>query len=322
MNSFGTYVTKRIISSVFSIFLISIAVFLLVHLLPGDPVRAMLGSDADEAAVRATQKMLNLDKPLVTQYIIWLKGVLHGDFGRSLVLNTNISELLVARIPVSLSITLPAFFIASMIGIVIGVISAIRRGSAVDQSLTVLTTTLSGIPDFWIGIMMIFVFGVYLHVLPTMGYVSPIEDFGGYLRCATLPVSVLTLVSIADVARQMRTNMLDVLNQDYIRTAKANGLSAFSIRYKHALKNTLIPIITLMVIQVRSLVGGSLLIEQIFSIAGMGRLIYTSVMNKDYLTIQALVFIISIIVIFCNLLLDISYGLIDPRVRIASGEDR
>ncbi len=320
MNSFGTYVTKRIISSIFSIFLITIVVFLIVHLLPGDPVRSMLGADADQAAVDATRKMLNLDKPLITQYISWLKGVLHGDFGRSLVMNVDIADLLKSRIPISLAITLPAFVIASIIGILIGIACAIHRGSALDQTLTVFITTLSGIPDFWIGILMMFLFGVNLKLLPTMGYTSPFVNFGDYLSHAILPIMVLSLVSIADSARQMRTNMLDVLNQDYIRTAKANGLSIISIRYKHALKNTLVPIITLMVLQVRSLIGGSLLIEQIFSIPGMGRLIFTSVQSNDYLVIQALVLVISVIVIFCNLLLDISYGLIDPRIRATRKE--
>ena len=321
MNSYGSYVIKRIISSIYSVFLISIVVFLIVHLLPGDPVRVMLGTDADPAAVTAARKALNLDQPLVMQYVLWLKGVLHGNFGTSLVLNTDIGQLVATRIPVSLSITLPAFVISGIIGIIIGVISAIKRGSVVDQVLTIITTALSGIPDFWIGVMMIFLFGVSWKLFPTMGYVSPLVNFGGYLRNAFLPVTVLSLVSIASVSRQMRTCMLDVLNQDYIRTAKANGLSPFSVRYKHALKNTLVPIITLFVLQVRSLIGGSLLIEQIFSIAGMGRLIYTSVMNQDYLVIQAMVLIISIIIITCNLLLDISYGLIDPRIRVSSGKE-
>lgn len=314
-DSFLTYAIRKIISALFSIILISIVVFLLVHVIPGDPVRAMLGYEADEAAVEAARAELNLDKPLIQQYFLWAGNFLKGDFGDSLVLNKDIRELIFTRIPVSLSITLPAFVIANVIAIIIGIISATHRGSFIDQFLTIWTTAFAGMPDFWIGIMLMFLFSVQLGLLPPMGYISPTKDFVGYLRCAALPVAVNTLVSFAWTSRQVRTSMLDVLNQDYIRTARANGVPKNLIHYKHALRNTLIPIVTLLVIQVRSLVGGSLLVEQIFSIAGMGRLIYTSVTSNDFLTIQAITMIIALFVIFCNLLLDFSYGWIDPRVR-------
>ncbi len=315
-NSFTAYAIKKILNAFFSIFLISVAIFLLVHIIPGDPVRAMLGYDADEAAVQAVRTRLNMDKPLVEQYFIWASNFLQGEFGTSLVLNKDIAELIWTRIPVSLAITIPSFIIANIIAIIIGIISATKRGSFVDQFLTVWTTAFAGMPDFWIGIMLMFLFSVKLRWLPTMGYVSPLADFGEYVRHAALPVMVNTIVSFAWTSRQVRTSMLDVLNQDYIRTARANGVPKNTIYYKHALRNTLVPIVTLLVIQVRSLVGGSLLIEQIFSIAGMGRLIYTSVTGNDFLVIQAITMIIAIFVIFCNLLLDFSYGLIDPRVRI------
>jgi peptide/nickel transport system permease protein len=286
-----------------------------VHIIPGDPVRAMLGYEADAAAVQAVRSSLNLDKPLIQQYCIWASNFLRGDFGTSLVLNKAIRPIIFERIPVSLAITIPAFVISNAIAIIIGIISATHRGSFWDQFLTIWTTAFAGMPDFWIGVMLMFLFSVKLGWLPSMGYISPAKDFVGYLRCAALPVMVDTLVSFAWTSRQVRTSMLDVLNQDYIRTARANGIPRSRIYYRHALRNTLIPIVTLLVIQVRSLVGGSLLIEQIFSIAGMGRLIYTSVTANDFLTIQAITMIIAIFVILCNLLLDFSYGWIDPRVR-------
>ncbi len=314
-DSFANYAIRKIINAIFSIILISIVVFLLVHIIPGDPVRAMLGYEADEAAVQAVRAKLNLDKPLIQQYFLWIRNFLTGNFGDSLVLNKEIRGLIFERIPVSLSITIPAFVIANLVAIIIGIMSATHRGSVIDQVLTVWTTAFAGMPDFWIGVMLMYLLSVKLGLLPPMGYVSPSKDFIGFLRCAALPVMVETLVSFAWTSRQVRTSMLDVLNQDYIRTARANGVSKRTIYYKHALRNTLIPIVTLLVIQVRSLVGGSLLVEQIFSIAGMGRLIYTSVLSNDYLTIQAITMIIAIFVIICNLLLDFSYGLIDPRVR-------
>ena len=282
----------------------------------------MLGAEADEAIVEATRTELNLDKPLVVQYTLWLKHALRGDFGTSLVLNQDIGEILATRIPVTLSLTIPALIISLILGILIGVLCAVHRGSALDQIMTVLMTTMNGIPVFWIGIMMMYFFGVKLGWLPLMGYTSPFEDFGQYVAKAVMPVTIMAFGPLSSIARQVRTNMLEVINQDYIRTARANGLSENSVKYKHALKNSLIPVITLIALQVRSLVGGSLLGEQVFSIAGMGRLIMVSVMNKDYLVVQATVFVISLFVVACNLILDISYGLVDPRIRLTGGKGR
>ena len=322
MNSYITFIVKKVLLSIVTVFAISIFAFLIMQMTPGDPVRAMLGAEADEAIVEATRTELNLDKPLVVQYTLWLKHALRGDFGTSLVLNQDIGEILATRIPVTLSLTIPALIISLILGILIGVLCAVHRGSALDQIMTVLMTTMNGIPVFWIGIMMMYFFGVKLGWLPLMGYTSPFEDFGQYVAKAVMPVTIMAFGPLSSIARQVRTNMLEVINQDYIRTARANGLSENSVKYKHALKNSLIPVITLIALQVRSLVGGSLLGEQVFSIAGMGRLIMVSVMNKDYLVVQATVFVISLFVLACNLILDISYGLVDPRIRLTGGKGR
>ena len=322
MNSYITFIVKKVLLSIVTVFAISIFAFLIMQMTPGDPVRAMLGAEADEAIVEATRTELNLDKPLVVQYTLWLKHALRGDFGTSLVLNQDIGEILATRIPVTLSLTIPALIISLILGILIGVLCAVHRGSALDQIMTVLMTTMNGIPVFWIGIMMMYFFGVKLGWLPLMGYTSPFEDFGQYVAKAVMPVTIMAFGPLSSIARQVRTNMLEVINQDYIRTARANGLSENSVKYKHALKNSLIPVITLIALQVRSRVGGSRLGEQVFSIAGMGRLIMVSVMNKDYLVVQATVFVISLFVVACNLILDISYGLVDPRIRLTGGKGR
>ena len=322
MNSYITFIVKKVLLSIFNVIAISIFAFLIMQMTPGDPVRAMLGAEADEEIVEATRTELNLDKPLVVQYTLWLRNALRGDFGTSLVLNQDIGEILATRIPVTLSLTIPALIISLVLGILIGVLCAVHRGSALDQIMTVLMTTMNGIPVFWIGIMMMYFFGVKLGWLPLMGYTSPFEDFGQYVAKAVMPVTIMAFGPLSSIARQVRTNMLEVINQDYIRTARANGLSESSVKYKHALKNSLIPVITLIALQVRSLVGGSLLGEQVFSIAGMGRLIMVSVMNKDYLVVQATVFVISLFVVVCNLILDISYGLVDPRIRLTGGKGR
>lgn len=322
MNSYITFIVKKVLLSIVTVFAISIFAFLIMQMTPGDPVRAMLGAEADEEIVEATRTELNLDKPLVVQYTLWLRNALRGDFGTSLVLNQDIGEILATRIPVTLSLTIPALIISLVLGILIGVLCAVHRGSALDQIMTVLMTTMNGIPVFWIGIMMMYFFGVKLGWLPLMGYTSPFEDFGQYVAKAVMPVTIMAFGPLSSIARQVRTNMLEVINQDYIRTARANGLSESSVKYKHALKNSLIPVITLIALQVRSLVGGSLLGEQVFSIAGMGRLIMVSVMNKDYLVVQATVFVISLFVVVCNLILDISYGLVDPRIWLTGGKGR
>lgn len=319
MSSYIKFTVKKILLAFLTIFAISIFAFLIVHLLPGDPVRTMLGAEADEAAVQAMRVQLNLDKPLIQQYWLWIKDIACGNFGRSLVLSLDIGELIAQRLPVTLSLTVPAMVISIVLGIAIGIICATHRGSFADQLLTVLMTTMNGIPVFWIGIMLMYLFGVNLGWLPLMGYVSPSESFSEYVSHAVLPVFIMCFGPMSSIARQVRTNMLDVINQDYIRTAKAYGLSTFQIRYKYALKNALIPVITLIALQVRSIVGGSLLAEQVFSIAGISRLITMSVMNNDFLVVQALVLVISIFVVFANLFLDIAYGLIDPRIRLSGG---
>lgn len=319
MNSYVTYIVKRAGLSVFTIFAVSVFAFLIVQLMPGDPVRAMMGAEADEAAVEQMREELHLNEPVIVQYRIWLNNAVHGDFGRSLVLNQEISEILAERIPVTLSLTIPALIVSLVFGILIGVICAVYRGSVLDQILTVLMTTMNGIPVFWIGIMMMYLFGVKLGWLPLMGYTSPAEDFGKFLAQSVMPVTIIAFGPLSSIARQVRTNMLEVINQDYIRTARANGIGEGSVKYRHALKNSLIPVITLVALQVRSMVGGSLLGEQVFSIPGMGRLIMVSVLNKDYLVIQATVFVISLFVVICNFILDIAYGIVDPRIRLQAG---
>ena len=318
--SYTKYVLKRIFYSLVTIFAISIFAFLIVHFLPGDPVRAMMGSEADQTAVDAMRTKLHMDKPLVVQYLIWIRNIIRGDFGKSIVIGTDIRSLIRERLPVTLWLTVPAILLSIVFGIIIGIICATHRGSLIDQVLTVIMTMMNGIPIFWIGILLIYLFGVQLKWLPLMGFANPSTGFINYLRHAILPISIISFRPLSSIARQVRTNMLDVINQDYIRTAKAYGLPTSMIRFRYALKNVLIPVITLIALQVRSIVGGSLLAEQVFSIAGISRLITMSVLNNDFLVIQSLVLVISIFVVFANLFLDIAYGLVDPRIRLTGGK--
>ncbi len=318
MSSYGVYILKRILISILVVFVISVFVFLIMHLIPGDPVRVMLGAETDEKIVQAYREKLNLNKPLLEQYIIWVSSALKGDFGTSLSLNNaEIGEIIQHRFPITISLGIPTLIISTILGIFLGVICATRRGKIVDQIITFIMTFLNGIPIFWVGILFIWIFGLKLDWLPIMGYTSPAENFGEFVLKAIMPVSVMCLGPISAVARQTRTYMLEVINQDYIRTARANGLPERSVKYKHALKNSLIPIVTLLAIQVRWLIGGSILVEQIFSINGIGRTVMVAIFARDYTMIQACTFVISLVVIGCNLLLDISYGWLDPRIRVS-----
>ena len=318
MNSFSTYLFKKFIISILTILAITVLVFLILHLIPGDPVRNMLGETADPEIVEMKREELNLNKPLVVQYFLWMKDVLRGDFGVSLSQATgDIAEAIKVRLPVTLGVGIPAIAVATILGLIIGIVCANTRGSFIDQFLTVLMTIFEGVPVFWVSCIVIWLFGQTLGWLPSYGYVSIFESVPEYITHAILPVSVMSMMPMAEISRQTRTNMLEVINQDYIRTARANGLPKRKVLYRHALKNVLIPIVSLLIIQIRWVVGGALITEQIFSINGMGRLIMIAINNNDYQVIQAATLVLSVIVVGANFLLDLVYGWLDPRIRMS-----
>lgn len=310
------FILKRLGISLIIVFLVSIFAFSLMHILPGDPARIALGEEASLEDVEALRKELNLDKPLTTQYILWIQGVFRGDFGRSIILNRSVKDMLVEKLPRTISIGLPSLILSAIFGILFGVISSIKRGKAIDSIITFLATLGAGTPVFWIGILMIYFFGVNLRILPIQGWVSPSENFLKYVQYAIMPVVCLSLRLTASISRQTRSNMLDVINQDYIRTARANGISETSVILRHALKNTLIPIITIIALQVRQVIGGSLMVEQIFNVPGIGLMIKQGIMNRDYLVVQSSVLIISVVTVLCNVFVDIIYGFVNPQIRL------
>ncbi len=309
------FIINRILVSILIVFLISVFVFSLMHILPGDPARLALGEDASQEDVDELRRELNLDKPLLNQYVIWIGGIIKGDFGNSIAYDRPVSDIILERLPRTISIGIPAIIISSIFGICFGVISALKRGKWIDQIITVFATLGVGAPQFWVGILGIYFFALKLRILPIQGWVSPADSFGQYVYKAILPVICLSLHMIASIARQTRSNMLDVINQDYIRTVRANGIAERSVVFRHALKNALIPIITIIGLQVRVIIGGSLMVEQVFTIAGIGLLMRTSVQSRDYLIVQACVLIISAFTVSVNLLVDILYGIINPRIR-------
>ena len=311
----GKFIIKRVLISIVVVFLVSVFAFSLMHILPGDPARLSLGEEASQEDVDALREELNLNKPVLEQYFIWISGIFRGDFGQSIQYHRPVLDIMQERLPRTVAIGLPTLVISTIIGIAFGIISAIRRGKFIDQVITFLATIGMGTPVFWIGILGIYLFAMRLGILPIQGFTSPTEDFAKYVHQAILPVFCLSTHQVASVSRQTRTNMLDVINQDYIRTAKANGIRPSSIVFKHALRNALIPIVTVIAMQVRMVIGGSLIVEQVFNIAGIGQLLQTAVGNRDYLIVQGAVLVISRVTVGCNLLVDILYGVVDPRIR-------
>ena len=249
------------------------------------------------------------------QYFDWIGGVLRGDLGRSITYRDSVGTLMAERFPITLHIGLVAFVLGNIIGIAMGIIAALRRGSWMDSLVTVLSYLGISIPVFWLGFLLMYVFGFHLKWLPLSGYVSPFDDFWSSTQHLIMPVMCMMITGLAIIARQTRSSVLEVIQQDYIRTAWSKGLPERAVVTKHVLKNSLIPVVTLLGIGIGIIFGGSVLVEQVFAIPGIGRLLVTSVFQQDYVVVQSGVLVISFIVIMSNLIVDISYAWLDPRIR-------
>jgi peptide/nickel transport system permease protein len=294
---------------------VTIVSFLLLQLTPGDPAAAMLGTDATLEQIHALQKELWLDRPVPVQYVHWLSNAIRGNLGVSIMYRDPMSEIFAARLPVTLYLSAVALVVSTILGIAAGIVCAIRRGGFLDQIVSLCANVGYAVPVFSLGILGIYLFGFRLGWLPIQGWVSPFDDLWDCCKHAVMPVILLAIPGIAVLARQTRSSMLEVIHQDYIRTAVSKGLSERAVIMRHALKNTLIPVVTLLGLQVRILIGGSVLTETVFNIPGMGRLLVAGALNKDFLVVQGGVLLIGTVVCLVNLLVDISYGWIDPRFK-------
>ncbi len=300
--------------------LVTLIVFFIMRLLPGDPLIIYMGQAAQQQALQEEQmevlrKQFGLDKPLIVQYFNWIGGITHGEFGTSIFYHEKVSTLLAERLPKTIYLGVLSLIFGALTGILIGIWAGVKRGKWPDKIITPLTYIGVTIPQFWLGILMIYFFALQLGWLPTSGYTSPFDDFSLSTRQLIMPVICLSLFSIAANARQMRSSMLETIGQDFIRTAWSKGLSERVIILKHALKNSLIPVITLIGMGVGMILGGSVLVETVFSIPGIGRLFVSSIFGQDYVVVQAIVFVISVSILVINLLVDLSYGWLDPRIR-------
>jgi peptide/nickel transport system permease protein len=314
------YIIRRLFMAVVIIIIVTIMVFSAMRLLPGDPLVIFMGQNAgiekmSEERLDQLRQEYGLDKTPVMQYFDWISGILRGDLGRSITYRDNVGTLMAQRFPITLHIGLVAFILGNIIGIAIGIIAALRRGTWVDSFVTVVSYIGITIPVFWLGLLLMYVFGYKLHWLPLTGYVSPFDDFWASTKHLVMPVLCQMITGLAIIARQTRSSMLEVSQQDYVRTAWSKGLRERYVVIKHMLKNALIPVVTILGLGVGLIFGGSVLIEQVFAIPGIGRLLVNSVFQQDYIVVQSGVLVISIIVIMSNLIVDISYAWLDPRIR-------
>jgi peptide/nickel transport system permease protein len=309
------YLAKRLAAILPTIFFVTVIIFTLQQLLPGDAATIMAGEDQDPNVIAYLRQKLHLDEPIPVRYGYWIWGVLHGDLGESLRIQEPVLGLILQKLPVTLELAAMAMLIALVIGIPAGIVSAIGKDSVWDYAANVLALWGLSTPNFWLGILMILLFSVQLGWLPASGYVSPFEDLGGNLAAMIMPAFVLGNAIAALLMRHTRSAMLQVLNADYVRTARAKGLDERTVVLKHALRNALTPIITLGALEFGTLLSGAVLTEQVFSIPGFGKLIVDAVFNRDYAVVQGVVLFTSTVYIVLNLLADLAYFLVNPRLR-------
>jgi peptide/nickel transport system permease protein len=311
------YVARRVAVLVPTLFFVSVLIFSLQKLLPGDAAVALAGEEHDAAAVAAIRARYHLDRPVVAQYGIWMGRVLRGDLGESLRNKLPVAELLAAKLPVTVELAVCSMLIALVIGIPAGVVSAARRGGPLDVAANVVALSGLSVPHFWLGIMLILLFAVRLGWLPASGYVPPWEDLGRNLTTILLPSVVLGTGVAGVMMRHTRGAMLQVLDADYVRTARAKSVPERLVVLKHALRNALIPVITLGAIEFGRLLSGAVLTEQIFAIPGFGKMLVDGVFNRDYAVVQGVVLVSATLYVLLNLLADVLYFLANPRLRDA-----
>jgi peptide/nickel transport system permease protein len=311
----GQFLVRRLATIVPTLVLVSMLVFGLQQLLPGDAAIVLAGEDRDPAAVEHLRQKLNLDKPLPMRYLYWAGNALRGDLGESLRVQKPVVELILEKLPVTLQLASMAIVIAVLIGVTAGVVSAVKKDTAWDYAANVFALWGLSTPNFWLGILLILLFAVQLGWLPASGYVSPFEDLKGNLAAMIMPAFVLGNAFAAVLMRHTRSAMLQVLSADYVRTARAKGLTERVVVLKHALRNALVPVITLGALGFGELLGGTVLTESVFTIPGFGKLIVDAVFNRDYAVVQGVVLVTATAYILLNLLADIGYFLVNPRMR-------
>lgn len=315
----ATYIVRRLFHAAIVVVLVSIIVFLMMRLLPGDPLLMLITASELDMSTDEYLEMLReergLNRPLPVQYIDWAWKALRGDLGESILYSYKVGSEIARRMPITMHIGITSFILGLIIGPIIGILCAIRRGTWLDTLLTFSANIGITAPPFWLGILLIYTFGLNLKWLPIMGYTSPFEDFWMSTKQIIMPVFCLTLGPIAASARQARSAVLEVIQQDYIRTAKAKGLSERMVIIRHVLKNAMMPVVTQQGMMFKRVIGGTVVTETLFFIPGMGMLTMNSLLSKDYPVLQGIILITTVFVVIVNLITDLLYGFLNPRIQ-------
>ena len=311
-----SYIIRRLLDLLIVLFGVSLLVFLMLRFIPGDAVEIMLGANTDISPERvaALRSRLGLDLALHEQYLQWLGGVVRGDFGTSIWTGQPVADEIAARLPVTLELTLLSLAVALIISFPLGILAAQARGSAWDTLVRIVSIIGLTLPSFWVGVLLLYGASIYFPTFPAIGYVPFGDDPLGNLARLSLPCIAVSLPMIAGLSRMLRSSLLEVMNADFIRTAKAKGLRARVLLYKHALRNALIPVVTIIGVQLGYLLSGVVVIEQVFAIPGLGRLIIGAVNERNYPLVQASILVVTLVFVLVNLAVDLTYAWIDPRV--------
>jgi peptide/nickel transport system permease protein len=313
------FLARRVALMIPILLLVSILAFGLIHLVPGDPAQVILGPEASQETVHALRAQLGLDRPVLVQYASWLGHALHGDLGRSLVDRQPVGKLIAQRLPATLELAVLTFLLSLLIAVPIGVYTSVKRGGLADWVGSVAALAGQSIPHFWLGIMLIMFFSLQLKLLPPSGYVPFWVNPKANLLSLLLPAIATGAREAAVTTRYLRASLLDVLRQDYVRTARAKGLAQRVVILRHAVRNALIPVITASGLQIAALLGGLVITETIFTIPGFGRLIVDAIFQRDIPVVQGAVLVAALMVMGINLLVDVIYSLVDPRIKLAAG---
>jgi peptide/nickel transport system permease protein len=311
------FLIRRLLLTLPILFIVSVVCWSMINLIPGDPATVILGPEASEQAKEQMREQLGLNDPLVVQYVDWLDGVLHGDLGESLVDGTPVSQLILERLPVTLELALGTFLVSLTIAVVAGILSASNRGTWIDYLSTGFALGGISIPHFWLGMMFIIIFAVNLGWLPASGFEPFFQNPVANITAMILPVLATGLRESAELMRMLRSSLLEELGSDYVRTAFSKGLSKRVVVIKHAVRNALIPFVTASGLQIAALLGGLVVTEQVFQLPGVGRLIVESIEQRDFTVVQGAVLTVTAIVVIINVLVDVLYAVIDPRIALS-----
>lgn len=310
------YAARRLLMTIPTFLIVAAMVFTLMRLVPGDPAAVMVGDLDDPTVLSEVREQLGLDEPLPLQFGIWLQGVLHGELGTSLMTGEDVLDAMLQRFGVTAQIVAISIFLAMLVAIPVGLLAAWKQNSRADLATMTLVILGVSVPSFWVGILLILIFGVELGWLPTIGYVSIADDFGQGIRYLILPVAALLLTEMASLARMMRSSTIEVLRLEYITHARAKGLPERTVLWRHALPNAFAPVLTVLGLMLGSLLGGAVVIETVFTLPGLGRFLVDGIYARDYPVVQGTLLLVAGIYVITNLVVDLLYPIFDPRVRL------